>query len=264
MALFRRGRKVEPEPANSGPDADEQSGDRPVDQPQPRHAALAFDRSRGPWDAAELDLADPDLPRIDLGSLQVPGIPGLSLQVEADQETQAVVAVTAVKDDGGVQIQAYAAPKSEGLWDDIRAEITEELAAGQGKFTEGEGAFGPEIRAALPVTAPDGRQGVQQVRFIGIDGPRWFLRGVFLGRAAVDPDPQDELHHLLREIVVVRGPDAMAPRTPLPLRLPTSEQPNPAQDGLDDDVDVEVGADDDARYADLNPFERGPEITEIR
>jgi hypothetical protein len=43
----------------------------------------------------------------------------------------------------------------------------------------------------------------------------------------------------------------MAPRDPLTLRLPTDAQPRP------------TGGDGDPAYADLDPFERGPEITEI-
>ena len=47
----------------------------------------------------------------------------------------------------------------------------------------------------------------------------------------------------------------MAPREMLPLQLPNAEQP----DDADDPEDAEGTAVDD-----LNPFERGPEITEVR
>jgi hypothetical protein len=55
---------------------------------------------------------------------------------------------------------------------------------------------------------------------------------------------------LVRSLVVVRGGEAMAPRELLPLRIPRgpeSEEDSPA-----------------AYSDDLDPFERGPEITEIR
>jgi hypothetical protein len=102
---------------------------------------------------------------------------------------------------------------------------------------------------------------------VGIDGPRWFLRVVFLGNAAIDPDPEDSLHRVVRQTIVVRGGSAMPPRDPLPLTLPadaTSAGPGDEAE-VDDEVDdegVPDGAED--RYADLNPFERGPEITETR
>ncbi len=98
--------------------------------------------------------------------------------------------MTGVGDGAAVQLQAFAAPRSEGLWDEIRAEMLAELAETAGaKVSEGEGSFGPEVRGMLPARTPEGEQVTQPVRFVGIDGPRWFLRAVFLGRAAVEPDP---------------------------------------------------------------------------
>jgi hypothetical protein len=95
---------------------------------------------------------------------------------------------------------------------------------------------------------------------VGIDGPRWFLRAVFLGRAAVDPDPTDALHQLVRQTIVVRGADAMPPRDPLPLTLPADAvAADEAEPDEADDVE-----DEPEGFADLDPFERGPEITETR
>jgi hypothetical protein len=164
-----------------------------------------------------------------------------------------------------VQLQAFAAPRSEGLWDEIRAEMLAELAETAGaKVAEGSGAFGPEIRGMIPARTPEGEQVTQPVRFVGIDGPRWFLRAVFLGRAAVEPDPSDMLHRLVRQTIVVRGGSAMAPRDPLPLALP--QQPATAPEGAAEDGEGAGDSGDapDDRFTDLDPFERGPEITEIR
>lgn len=268
MALFRRRSVPDDAPAEDSsdvvaeavadePGADEPeqaAGDSPVQPP-------AHDRSAGPFDQSEADLADQELPRLDLGSLLIPGLPGVTVQVEADQNTQEVRAVTAVAGDAAVQVQAFAAPRSEGLWEEIRAEMLDELRAASGaKVTEGDGAFGPELRAVVPARSPEGQQVMQALRFTGVDGPRWFLRAVFLGRAAVEEDPQDGLHQLVRQTIVVRGPDAMAPRDPLPLRLPEQEPDSVA--GADDDEEDDDEA--DARYDGLDPFTRGPEITEVR
>jgi hypothetical protein len=263
MGLFRRGKGDSSDAQEPDVSSDVVDSDAGADDDVAAAANVSgYVRSeQGPWDVAEQDRADGELPRLDLGSLLIPGMPGLSLQVEADQQTQAVMAVTAMKEDGAVQLQAFAAPRSEGIWDEFRTEIRSEIAAGPGQITEVDGPFGPELRAILPATAPDGRQAVQPVRFVGIDGPRWFLRAVFLGKAAVEPDFEDELHTLVRQTIVVRGPDAMAPRDLLPLRLPPQEgSPEEPQGEGDDDFDDEDGVD----YDDLNPFERGPEITEIR
>jgi hypothetical protein len=60
---------------------------------------------------------------------------------------------------------------------------------------------------------------------LGICGPRWLLRATLLGKPAVDPEPDGVIETALREVVVVRGNDAMAPGDPLPLRLPHGAQP---------------------------------------
>src|SRR5699024_7111468 len=72
----------------------------------------------------------------------------------------------------------------------------------------------------LPVTSQDGRMGHRPARFIGVDGPRWFLRGVLSGRAAIDPDAAQELEELLADVVVVRGQEARPPRDVLTLQMP--------------------------------------------
>ncbi len=243
-------------------------------------AGPAYDRVHGPFDESEADDADQDIPRLDLGSLQIPGLAGIGVQVEADPATQEVRAVTGVGDQAAVQLQAFAAPRSDGLWDEIRAEMLAELGATAGaQVAEAVGSFGPELRGMLPARTAEGKQVSQPVRFVGIDGPRWFLRVVFLGRAAVEPDPADDLHRLVRQTIVARGADAMAPRDPLPLTLP--EQPAgfepPIEGGaadadeVADEVDEQVGESQAAesqapndRFAGLKPFERGPEITETR
>ena len=94
----------------------------------------------------------------------------------------------------------------------------------------------------------DGRSGHRPARFIGVDGPRWFLRGVLTGKAAVDPEAATAFEALFGEVVVVRGDEARAPRDLLPLHLPGR---GPAASGT-----VAAPA------ADV--LERGPEITETR
>ena len=269
MALFKR--RSTPEGAE-GPDEgmersdavdavdDLEDSDEGSDDDATSTARPAYDRTDGPFDESESERADQDVPRLDLGSLLIPGLPGIGVQVEADPSTQEVRAVTGVGDGAAVQLQAFAAPRSEGLWDEIRAEMLAELAETAGaKVSEGEGSFGPEVRGMLPARTPEGEQVTQPVRFVGIDGPRWFLRAVFLGRAAVEPDPTDALHLLVRQTIVVRGTSAMAPRDPLPLSLPAQPVTPEDAEAAEDEIDEA-----DERFADLDPFERGPEITEIR
>jgi len=63
------------------------------------------------------------------------------------------------------------------------------------------------------------------------------------------------VHDVIRAAVIDRGEEAMPPRELLPLRLPDAD--GAAQAGEPGDADAAGGPD-------LNPFERGPEITEVR
>jgi hypothetical protein len=58
------------------------------------------------------------------------------------------------------------------------------------------------------------------VRFIGVDGPRWFLRALIAGPVATDEPGAAVFEQALRGIVVVRGTDPLPVREPVPLTLP--------------------------------------------
>ena len=150
--------------------------------------------------------------RLDLGGLRIRGVPGMELRLEVDEAADLVVGATAVMGDSAVQLQAFAAPRSAGIWDDIRAEILESVVAQGGTADETRGALGTELRTRMPSAGPDGRTVFAPARFTGVDGPRWFLRAVFSGRAAIDDEAMAPLLEVVRETVVVRGDAAMAPR----------------------------------------------------
>ena len=114
------------------------------------------------------------------------------MRIEADQETSEVVAVTLVLGEGALQVQPFAAPRSEGIWDDVRAEIRAGITKQGGTADEVDGPLGTELRTRVPVRAADGTQTVQPARFLGVDGPRWFLRGVLTGKPAVQPGPDTD------------------------------------------------------------------------
>ena len=78
-----------------------------------------------------------------------------------------------------------------------------------------------ELLAEVPVTGADGATGKRLARFVGVDGPRWFLRGVIGGAATSDIDAAAKIEDLFRSIVVVRGGTPMPPRDLIPLRMPT-------------------------------------------
>ncbi|WP_019359806.1 DUF3710 domain-containing protein [Streptomyces sp. AA1529] len=261
--MFGRRRKKSEEPQGTSDEFEtEQEGeDEPQDGADTESGAgesrvklPPAPRPDGPWDIDEV--TEPDSGRVDLGGLFIPGVEGMELRVEVAGD--AIVAATVVLQDSAVQLQAFAAPKREGIWDEVREEIASGITQQGGVIDEAEGPMGWELRAQVPVQLPDGTGGVQVVRFVGVDGPRWFLRGVISGQGAVQPEAAGVLEQIFRDTVVVRGEGPMAPRDPIVLKLPEDAQMVP--DGVQQET-VEEGS----RFAGgLDKLQRGPEISEVR
>lgn len=173
---------------------------------------------RRPLDDEEAG-GDATMPRLDLGCLRVPVLPGTEVRVEMN-EAQQPIAATIVHGTNSLQVLAFAAPRHSGIWDEIRAEIAESVRTDGGEVDEIEADFGTELHARVRGEVTPGKVTETQLRFVGFDGPRWFLRGVFSGPAATVPAQAEVLETVLTSIVVVRGTDPMAPRDPLQLRLP--------------------------------------------
>ncbi|MCB2177013.1 MAG: DUF3710 domain-containing protein [Actinomycetales bacterium] len=244
MGIFRRGRESETgEPLLDDDVELERSSATAADEDEaadPDAAAL----DRGPWDVADRPERGA---RIDLGALWLPGVDGMQLRMETGGSGSVVTAAAVTVEGSSLQVQVFAAPRSAGIWDEIRTEIGESVTKQGGSVDDLPGPFGRELLARLPVRTPEGRTGHRPARFIGADGPRWFLRGVVTGRAAVDPEAARVLEDLFADIVVVRGAEAMAPRELIALTMPNMS-PAPQVP--------------DARGL-IDPFKRGPEITEV-
>jgi hypothetical protein len=205
-------------------------------------------RSAGPWDSAS---GFPDGERIDFGSLLIPVRDGYDVQVFVSEEEGISIAI--VSGDSGLQLQPFAAARSAGLWHEVMPEIAEEVAKAGGESTERNGPFGPELLARVsPQPAGDYPAPPQLLRFMGADGPRWFLRGLITGPAATDYELARPLEEIFADVVVVRGEHAEPMRKALDIRLPQE-----AREVLEDQLAAQ-----DPNL--LSPFERGPEITEIR
>lgn len=197
-----------------------------VDDVEPSEDPSTADRRRavGPWDDSERTPDTDDPSCIDLGGMVITGRKGLELRLQTDPSTQAVVAVMLVSQDGAVELRAFAAGRTAGIWDDVRRDVAAEAARLGGTATETAGEYGTELRVVVSVQAPGGGSATQTSRVVGIEGPRWMLRATYLGSPATAPDPDHVLSAALRDVVVVRGQDARAPREPLPLRLPPNAQ----------------------------------------
>lgn len=242
MSIFRRNKDAEPAAAPAADPTTDGAGGREPD------AAPPSARPDGPFDVHEVGGR---AGRIDLGALWVAGMPGMELRLEVEQESQQVNAVTIVLGDSALQLQAFAAPRSTGLWDDIRSEIATAVEHQGGTAEETDGPLGPQLRTRMPSAGPDGRTVFAPAIFLGVDGPRWFLRGVLSGRGAIDESAAQPLLAAFKDVVVVRGVEPMAPREMLALQLPA-------------DPRGEARAAEPEQAPGIDPFERGPEITEVR
>jgi hypothetical protein len=170
--------------------------------------------TEGPYD--ERDAPEDDLERIDLGALRVPVGPGIDVRLEVN-EAQQVIAVTLAVPDGHMQLGVFAAPRNEGIWDEVRAEIASSMRTQKGAPKEVTGtAFGTELTGKVPGEG----SGQVAVRFIGVDGPRWFLRAMLVGAPATDKAKAVRFEQALRQVVVVRGSEPLPAREAVPLRLP--------------------------------------------
>ncbi len=260
MSLFKRkGAKTEDDtppdstpPEQSGDPAEADRGDvaETVEAPPLRAPGV------GPFDVTEVDGLQE---RLDVGALWLPLLDGIELQLQMDEGSGQVTGVFIVLGDSAVQLQAFAAPRHEGIWHEVCDEIAAGITEQGGTADPGTGPFGHELLARVPSAQPDGKVGFQPLRFTGVDGPRWLLRAVFHGQAAIDAAAAEALEALVAQVVVVRGSEPMGPRELLPLHLPAgAQEPVEGPEGAVEQDGEPVHADD------LNPFERGPEITERR
>jgi hypothetical protein len=135
-----------------------------------------------------------------------------------------VAAALLVSEEGAVELRAFASPRNGGIWDDVRKTIRAEVARQGGTATEVDGPWGTELHLMVTAKDENGQTVTQPSRIAGITGPRWLLRATFFGKPAVEPNPDDAVEQALRDVIVVRGSEAMAPGDFLPLVLPASAQ----------------------------------------
>jgi hypothetical protein len=173
--------------------------------------------TNGPLDEGE---ANAVRPYVDFGGLKIVPRADLQLRLEVEEGSQRVVAVGIDFAGSSLQVQPFAAPRNSGLWHEIRDQIVDQIHKQGGTTRIVTGTFGPEVQAQIPVTTPGQPASSRLARFIGVDGPRWFLRGVIAGDAIVNPEAAARIEELFRSIVVVRGTTPMPPRDLIPLHMP--------------------------------------------
>ncbi len=188
-----------------------------TDENTPSLKSAPTDRaSAGPFDESE---TNPVRPYIDLGGIKILPREGLNLRLEIEEQSKRIVAVGFDYAGSTLQVQPFAAPRTGGLWHETRQQIREQVTQQGGRVEERQGPFGPELLAEVP-----SGQGaaLRLARFIGVDGPRWFLRGVIGGAGASDLEAAAAVEDLFRSVVIVRGGTPMPPRDLIPLKMPAT------------------------------------------
>ena len=112
---------------------------------------------------------------------------------------------------------------------------------------------------------------------VGVDGPRWMLRGIFSGKAANDDGNSDTeaLNKYFADIVVERGDEPLAPRDLIPMHPPVTPAQRQAaaktndqaddKEHLDDIPDKPEGPFDSDQQTEVKTtLSRGPMFSEVR
>jgi hypothetical protein len=216
---FRRKSATDPvestDPAT--PEADDVTDAETPDSAQRTDQPLA-----GPWDADDLPAEVAEVERADLGALLILPVEGKEIRLQVDESNGEVAAVLIADEEGAVELRAFAAPRNADMWSEVLPQLEADVVARGGVHQRHDGAWGPELLCQLQVQMPDGEQGVQPSRIVGVNGPRWLLRATFLGRPAVDAASGAEWEQILRQVVVRRGRTAMPKGEALPMVLPQS------------------------------------------
>ncbi len=167
----------------------------------------------GPFDSTEVINIRPS---VDFGAISLPIHEDVTLKLEVEEASSRIVALTVEHQGSSLQLQAFSAPGSEGIWHEIRGDLDRSIQAQGGKTEVVVGPLGPELNAQIPTK--DG--GSRLAKFIGVDGPKWFLRGVISGLALGDTLAMTYMIDIFRSVVVVRGVAPMPPKELLQLNAP--------------------------------------------
>jgi hypothetical protein len=174
----------------------------------------------GPFDVSEVRVPNNV---INFGSLIVTPQEDLTVRLEVEEATGTPLTVTLECANSILQVVAFAASNSDGLWLEVQEQLADSIKGAGGSVSEGRSALGPYLLAELhQENAP-----VRRVKFVGVDGPRWFLKGTITGAALHDIAASERIDELFRSLIVQRGDAPMPPRETLPLIVPEGTIPPP-------------------------------------
>lgn len=167
--------------------------------------------------------------RLVLGSIWVPMRTGLDVSAQISKESGQLVSISLTYEQSIASVEIFAASKDQDTWSETRYEIANKLEATKVQPKMVDGSFGTEIHAVMPTYDQQGNATIQAVRFLGINGDRWFMRVTISGLAATDEITGKQLDELIADLVVDRGSQPMAPGSRLPISYPKQPAPPKSQ-----------------------------------
>lgn len=209
------------------------SAEAPEDVVEAQDGAAAPEESAvGPWDAADVSSLEGYL---DFGSLLVP-VTDVELRLNIDEASGRVMSLAWLTEEAGLEVSVFAAPRTPGVWDELRPELEADATQRGGTIDHASGPYGAEVVCSLPVQLPDGTGAIQATRIFAYQGDRWLLRGALMGRPVTEPEAAGPWYALFGALVVRRGGGAMPVGEALELRLPPEAQmgPGPQEGGVSD------------------------------
>ncbi len=203
-----------------------------VDEAEERQAQWTawdaeFEREEGPFDIDEVDLDADDVKRIDLGTVIVTPFPNMSMQLQVDKTKEKVQAILVADGQSAIEVAVFAGPVRTSMLSEIRDGIISATERASGRVEVIRGPFGAEMHRRLPVTDAKGNPAMHMSRTWLVDGPGWVLRGVVMGKAALDHKndaAQLTLFEFFSNLVVRRGVDPAVPGSALPMTVPVLEK----------------------------------------
>ena len=181
----------------------------------------------GPFDLSEVANLEN---LIDFGAIKLPNVNrNLSIKVELEEDTRRLVALTLQTQGSMLQVSLFSAPKNNAVWQEVLEVLTSSLESQKAQVDSVIGNFGRELLVTMQVPNQAGENVLQQIRFVGVDGPRWLLRGSITGLALNNLTEQAEIERIFRSIIVDRGAEALPPRELVPLTMPPGNIAPPAR-----------------------------------
>ena len=175
----------------------------------------------GPRNYVEVDTSEG---YIDMGAILFPAVQGMQLRTQVADDGTTVLQILVVLGNSGIQMSVAAAPRSGGVWEELREEIRKGFEEQNAKVADIRTRYGDELLVDMPMQMPDGRSATSRMRILGREGDRWFARIDILGPAAANAEAGVDIEKVIDRIVVHRDDHPRTRLELLPVRLPVGAQ----------------------------------------